>query len=89
MSGSDVKIGDEVSFHCNDFRSHHLAYCIVTKVKRRTFDCTETKGSYRAGKNWNVHMDSNFSFNLYDEKGRRRCITNSNYLDKRYELGLD
>jgi hypothetical protein len=89
MSGSDVKIGDEVSFHCNDFRTHHKAHCIVTKVKRRTFDCTERKGSYREGKKWNVHMDSNFCFQWRDEAGKFHCVENTNYLDRRYELGLD
>lgn len=79
MSGDDIKVGDEIQFYPRDFRSHHAAYCIVTKVKRRTFDCTEQKGSYRQGKKWNIHKDSNFSFVTLREDGRIKTSLNSNY----------
>ena len=59
---SEVKVGDEICFRPKDFRGGHVAYCIVTKVKRRTFDCTERDGSYRAGKRWNIHMNSDFDY---------------------------
>jgi plastocyanin len=82
-SGSNIKVGDEIAFTPNDFRGGHRAYCTVTKVKRRTFDCVERKGSYRQGKNWNVHMESRFTFEFKDEQtGRHRSIGNSDYWDR-------
>jgi hypothetical protein len=34
-------------------------------------------------------MDSNFCFQWCDETGKFHCVENSNYFDRRYELGLD
>ena len=67
---TDVQVGDEIYFMPNDFRGGHGAYCIVTKVKRRTFDATEREGSYRAGKLWNIHMTTDFHYMVRQEDGR-------------------
>jgi hypothetical protein len=69
---TEVAVGDEIQFYPRDFRSHHAATCIVTKVKRRTFDCVERKGSYRAGKQWNIHMESDFCYVWQESDGRWR-----------------
>ena len=67
---SEVQVGDKIYFHPNDFRGGHGATLTVTKVKRRTFDATEDKGSYRAGKLWNIHMESDFCYVWQTEDGR-------------------
>ena len=67
---SEVSVGDMIHFTPNDFRGGHGATCVVTKVKRRTFDCVERKGSYRSGKQWNVHMESDFCYVWMDENKR-------------------
>lgn len=76
-SGYDIQVGDEISFTPNDFRGGHRAYCVVTKVKRKTFDCVERKGSYRQGKKWNVHMENRFYFQVKVEDGRILPIGNT------------
>lgn len=50
-----LEVGDEVFFlSCNDGRGSHGAYCIVTKINRRSIKCTERERSYRAGKLWSL-----------------------------------
>lgn len=54
-----LQVGDEVEFLVSGAGrgGHPRALATVTKVKRKTFDCVERKGSYAQGKSWNISKD--------------------------------
>lgn len=57
----ELQPGDQVEFLCNGVgRGGHMRVCAtVTKVKRKTFDCTENNNSYRPNTIWNIRKDDN------------------------------
>lgn len=53
---ASLKVGDRVQFLCNGRGrgGHYRVTAFVTKIKRKTFDCTEAERSYRPGTLWNI-----------------------------------
>ena len=56
----DLKVGDIVSFSCNGRGrgGHYSVKAEVTKINRKTFDATESTGSYKPGIRWRIYSDT-------------------------------
>lgn len=55
-----IEVGQEVFIPCKG-RGGHGAWAFITKVKRKTFEAEERKGSYIPGTKWSVHMNATFA----------------------------
>jgi hypothetical protein len=56
---TELNVGDKITFRCNGRGrgGHFNVTAIVTKIKRKTIDCTEAERSYRPGTPWCVNKE--------------------------------
>lgn len=67
---SNIKVGDIINFTCNGRGrgNHYGVTALVTKLNRKTFECTEQPRSYAPGTLWRIHFDNDsitFRFTLW------------------------
>lgn len=55
-----IKVGNIIQFICNGKGrgNHYSVTALVTKLNRKTFDCTEQPRSYAPGTLWRIRFDN-------------------------------